>query len=175
MQSTMRRPPIAKRSVRAGRQTLGRSRLHATPVRYRLRVGKDPVVPPTFAEFLATIIEADYANDSAFAQAAGVSPSAVSRWLAGAATPTVRTLEKLARVLDVSAPDLVALAHPELRAGHVVKVPAPAARSHPLARELDRMLADDSPVPAPERENLSTVVDSVMDRYRRYLRKKRAS
>jgi transcriptional regulator with XRE-family HTH domain len=174
MQSTLRRPPVAKRSVRAGRQTGGRSQLHPTPVRYRLRVGKEPA--PTFPEFLAAAIEADYESDSDFARAAGVSASAVSRWLAGAARPSVRMVEQIAAVLGIEASDLVGLAHPELRGnGQVVKAAVPAARSHPLARELDRMLADNSPLPAAERENLSTVVDGVMDRYRRYLRKRRAS
>lgn len=45
---------------------------------------------------------------------------------------------------------------------------------HALARELAKMLDDDSPVPAEKREMLAQLVDAVMSPYRTYLRKRKA-
>jgi hypothetical protein len=45
---------------------------------------------------------------------------------------------------------------------------------HPLAHELARLLADDSPIPRADREALETVLDRMLDPYRRLSRRRRS-
>jgi transcriptional regulator with XRE-family HTH domain len=146
-------------------------------VRYRLRVSKDDL---TFREVLASSIERWYESDSDFARKAGVSTSAVSRWVAGENVPTPNTIEKIApyvrdsRGRPISAIRLTALAFPSLSEvrvqGQVVFEP-----EHPLARELARMLADDSPLPADRRENLEALLEALVAPYRIYMRKRKSA
>jgi transcriptional regulator with XRE-family HTH domain len=130
--------------------------------------------PPGFPEYLAdAIARAKYPTPTDFARAAGVHPSIVSRWLSGQAVPTVRTLEKIAPHLRVNKNTLIAIAYPDasVEFDAVPERPAP----HPLALDVERMLADDSPVPDDERATLATLIEHMVAPYRRYLRKRRAS
>jgi hypothetical protein len=54
--------------------------------------------------------------------------------------------------------------------------PAPAARpaAHPLVHDLARVLADDSPIPRADREALETVLDRMLEPYRRLLRRRKS-
>jgi len=149
-------------------------------VRYRLRVSKDDL---TFREVLESSIERWYESDSDFARRAGVSTSAVSRWAAGLNVPTIPTIEKIAPfVLDgrgrpIPAIKLTALAYPTL--GDAIGVRAQAQPvfepEHPLAREVTRMLASDSPLPADRRENLETLLEALVAPYRNYMRKRKSA
>jgi transcriptional regulator with XRE-family HTH domain len=147
--------------------------LNVNLVRYRLQVGKDQELP-SFPEWLASAIAARYDSDSAFARAAGVSPSVVSRWTRGDLTPTPRFLEKIAPALGVSATTLSAIAYPGL-----TDQPTPAAQEqrplHPLARDVDRLIGDESPVPEAERATLAGLLEAVVSPYRRHLRKRRTA
>lgn len=148
-----------------GRQQHGR-RLNVGVIRYRLRVGK------TFPELLSEAIESWYASDSDFARRAGVSSSAVSRWIAGLAVPTVPTLEKIAPYLRLPAAALIAVAYPGT--GSVAADPT-AVPIHPLAVDVDRLLSEESPLPEDERATLATLLEHVISPYRRHLRRRRAS
>lgn len=165
MGSRLSAPPLVKRAV--ARSGHGR-RINVGVVRYRLRVSK----PPTFPELIADAIEQWYASDSDFARRAGVSSSAVSRWIAGTAVPTVPTLEKIAPHLRIDAPTLIAIAYPGT--GTPARLPV-AQPLHPLARDIDRLLDEKSGVPAEKREALATLIEHVVAPYRHHLRKRRAS
>ena len=91
------------------------------------------------------------------------------RWISGEQRPTISSIERIAPVLGRSITDMVTAAYPD-RTGR--RVPS-QAQVHPLAHELGRILADDSPVPADEREALASVLDRILDPYRRDLRRRR--
>lgn len=140
-------------------------RLNVGVIRYRLRVGK------TFSEVLSEAIEEWYASDSDFARRAGVSSSAVSRWVAGTVIPTVPTLEKIAPYLRLPAAALISIAYP----GTGSNAGGPATKlHHPLALDVDRLLGEESPVPEDERATLATLLEHVVSPYRRHLRRRRA-
>lgn len=118
---------------------------------------------------LAEAITEHYDSDADFARQAGVSSSAVSRWVSGQTVPSVAMIERIAPWLRVPASTLIAIVHPQL----VGVEGDDQQRSHPLARELDRMLDDASPVPIDERQVLETIVDRVVAPYRRHFRRRR--
>ena len=128
---------------------------------------------PSFPEFLAEMIAALFPNPSAFAKAAGVSPSAVSRWLSGELRPTPKTLERLAGPLQTPIATLTAIAYPELAIQNGAPRPVAPVPVHPLVRDLARLLAEDSPVPSTERDTLERVVESVIQPYLRHLKARR--
>jgi AcrR family transcriptional regulator len=98
------------------------------------------------------------------ARAADVSPSTITR-LFGRADyrPDVDVMRRLARGLQVEHDDLVAAIYGEQ--------PEPAPTSQPpLAAELGRLLADDSPLAEETRLVLTVLVDRVLDLGRRQAR-----
>ena len=171
MPTQVSRPRTRLRAVATGRELPSRRVLNVNLVRYRLQVGKDQKLP-SFPEWLSGAIAARYDSDSAFARAAGVSPSVVSRWTKGDLTPTPRFLEKIAPALGVSKTTLTAIAYPGL-SGEQVE-PIAERPIHALAREIDRLIGEESPVPEAERATLAGLLDAVVSPYRRYLRKRRA-
>jgi transcriptional regulator with XRE-family HTH domain len=84
-------------------------RSQAVPA-YDLRVSQ---AASDFPAYLARAIKAaGFAKPTFFAKAADLDPSVVFRWLNGEQTPTIKSLSKIAPVLDVPLNDLVAAAHP---------------------------------------------------------------
>lgn len=132
---------------------------------------------PSFGQYLAeAIAERGYPTPTDFARDAGVSASAVSKWVRNIERPSVRLLERVAPKLGRDVRELVALAYPEGIDGEappVIVTTRPA--SHPLALELGRMLAEDSPLTAEQRERLVIVVDHSMDPFRRHMKRRRSS
>lgn len=134
-----------------------------------------------FADALSDTIEWHYTSNDHFAEAADVASSSVSRWCHRKGVPSVKKIQQMAPyILDragkaIPAGILVDLAHPHLAEGRAasIDVGRPGA-TNPLARELDRMLADDSPMPADQRAALSSLADSLMNPYRTYMRRRRA-
>ena len=61
----------------------------------------------TFEGNLAEAMKAAGMNQRELAEAAGITGSAVSLFLSGKRNPTMRTVEKLARALDVEPADLI--------------------------------------------------------------------
>jgi transcriptional regulator with XRE-family HTH domain len=115
------------------------------------------------------ILAARFPTPTHFARAVGTDPSVVLRWLSEEQRPTIRSIERIAPILGRSINDLVRAAYPDRLSGSVPEVPA----VHPLVHELARMLADDSPIPPADRAALETVLDRLLDPYRKVLRRRR--
>jgi hypothetical protein len=111
---------------------------------------------PPFGDWLAArITEAGYRSPSAFANAAGLQPSMVLRWIAGKVQPTPDGLLKAAGPLRVGSVEMLArgLGHPEL---------AVETGMHPLAVRVHHLLTDVDLVPEEERQMLATVLDRIL-------------
>ncbi len=113
---------------------------------------------------------AGFATATQFARAVGTDPSVVLRWISEEQRPTIRSIERIAPVLGKTINEMVMAAYPD-RLGHHIN--APSVRPHPLAIELGRMLAEDSPIPAEEREALASVLERLLQPYRRDMRRRR--
>ncbi|MEV4636525.1 helix-turn-helix transcriptional regulator [Actinoplanes sp. NPDC049548] len=126
----------------------------------------------SFGGYLREAIHsAGFPTPTHFARAVGTDPSVVLRWLSGEQRPTIRSIERIAPVLGRSINELVLAAYPDRLEGSA----SPAPATHPLAVELARMLADDSPIPAADRRALETVLDRMIDPYRKVLRRRRSA
>jgi transcriptional regulator with XRE-family HTH domain len=126
---------------------------------------------PGFGVYLKeAILAARFPTPTHFARAAGTDPSVVLRWLSEEQRPTIRSIERIAPVLGRSINELVLAAYPDRLSGPVPDAPV----SHPIVHELSRMLADDSPIPRADREALETVLDRMIDPYRKVLRRRRS-
>jgi transcriptional regulator with XRE-family HTH domain len=106
-----------------------------------------------------------------FARAVGTDPSVVLRWLSEEQRPTIRSIERIAPVLGKTINELVVAAYPDRVNGPRTEL-RPA---HPLVYELARILADDSPIPEPDRHALETVLDRMLDPYRTVMRRRRSA
>lgn len=135
-----------------------------------------------FADVLAASIEQHYGTAEAFAAATGhrVVGSTVGRWLNRKGVPSARKIDDLAPwILDargtpIPASKLVALAYPNLAAGRDVKVIYLAMPMHPLARDVNDLLGDDSPMPSETRKAFTTLADALIAPYRQYLRRRKS-
>ncbi|GAA2641604.1 helix-turn-helix domain-containing protein [Paractinoplanes durhamensis] len=116
------------------------------------------------------ILAARFPTPSHFARAVGTDPSVVLRWLSEEQRPTITSIERIAPVLGRSINELVLAAYPDRLSGPVPATPA----IHPLVHELGRLLADDSPIPRADREALETVLDRLLDPYRRLSRRRKS-
>jgi transcriptional regulator with XRE-family HTH domain len=125
-----------------------------------------------FGAYLKEAIQAArFPTPTHFARAAGTDPSVVLRWLSEEQRPTIRSIERIAPVLGRGINELVVAAYPDR-----LRAPAPGPSApHPLAHELGRMLADDSPIPRADRQALETVLDRMLDPYRRVMRRRRSA
>lgn len=104
-----------------------------------------------------------------FARAVGTDPSVVLRWLSEEQRPTIRSIERIAPVLGKTINELVIAAYPDRLNGPR----ADLRPTHPIVHELARILADDSPIPEPDRRALETVLDRMLDPYRKVMRRRR--
>lgn len=105
-------------------------------------------------------------------RATGIKPSVFSKWFSGAEQPSVKSLEKLAPVIKAPLRDLLVLAcrvRPEDLGLEAAPEP-PKVVGHPLARELDGLLADSSPLPEVERKAITAFLDQYLEPYRRSAR-----
>lgn len=130
--------------------------------------------PPAvgFGAYLKEAINAArFPTATHFARAAGTDPSVVLRWLSEEQRPTIRSIERIAPVLGKTINELVLAAYPDRLSGPEPRVSA----THPLVHELARILADDSPIPAADRLALETVLDRIVDPYRKVLRRRRSA
>lgn len=115
---------------------------------------------------------AGFPTPTHFARAVDTDPSVVFRWISEEQRPTIRSIEKIAPVLGKTINEIVMAAYPD-RLGS--KPPALAESLHPLAYELGRMLAKDSPIPRVDREALETVLEHMLDPYRKMMRRRRTA
>ena len=116
------------------------------------------------------ILAAGFTTPTQFAREVGTDPSVVLRWISGEQRPTISSIERIAPVLGRSITDMVTAAYPD-RMGQ--PLPGAPVQIHPLAYELGRILAEDSPVSPDERAALATVLDRLLEPYRRDLRRRR--
>ncbi|AGL20762.1 helix-turn-helix transcriptional regulator [Actinoplanes sp. N902-109] len=126
----------------------------------------------SFGGYLKEAIQAArFPTPTHFARAVGIDPSVVLRWLSEEQRPTIRSIERIAPVLGKSINELVVAAYPDRVGGPAPQLPA----NHPLVHELALMLAEDSPIPAADRQALATVLDRMIDPYRKALRRRRTA
>jgi transcriptional regulator with XRE-family HTH domain len=127
--------------------------------------------PIGFGIYLRDAIHAaGYATPTHFARVVGTDPSVVLRWISEEQRPTIRSIERIAPVLGKSINDVVRAAYPDRLGGNET---APTHRLHPIAYEIGRILAEDSPVSEADRQALETVLDRMLEPYRRELRRRR--
>lgn len=162
MQRVKSRPASTSRRIPAGRPPDGGGHPTIRLIRYRLHVSKSQ----TFPELLTEAIDDWYESDSDFARKAGVrSPSSVSRWKAGLSIPSVPMLKQIAPHLHTSAKTLIEMCYgTDVEAEAAPQVPR--AVTHPLAKEIDKLLGNTSPLDDADKTRLTTVVDSAVDPYR---------
>ena len=110
------------------------------------------------------IIASGFATPTQFARTVGTDPSVVLRWISEEQRPTIRSIERIAPVLGRTINEMVEAAYP-MCLGETTGAQPPAL--HPLAYELGRMLAKDSPIAEADRQALLSVLDRIMDPYRR--------
>lgn len=109
------------------------------------------------------------------ARLAKIQPSLFSKWFAGEEQPSVKSLEKLAPVIKAPLPELLVLAC-RVRAedlGMDAAPEAPSVLDHPLARELDALLAEDSPLPIEDRQAIEVFMERYLEPYRRAMKTRR--
>jgi transcriptional regulator with XRE-family HTH domain len=137
----------------------------------RHRTYADRVASTGFGAYLKeAILAARFPTPTHFARAVGTDPSVVLRWLSEEQRPTIRSIERIAPILGKSINELVRAAYPDRLSG-----PQPASPAiHPLAHELARLLADDSPIPRADREALTSVLDRMLEPYRKLSRRRRS-
>lgn len=134
--------------------------------------------PDEFRSFVLTAASrAGYERPADLARAAGVRDGMLSKWLHGREQPSIASLRKLAGPLRVKVIDLAVLAGrvdpAEIEPETTVVTRHQAM--HPLALELARMLAEDSPLTDQQRDRLIIVVDHSVDPYRRPMKRRRTS
>lgn len=99
----------------------------------------------------------------ALGEAANIKVGLLSKWYRGVERPSPESIKKLAPVLRVPASDLMVLTG-HLPADGAELTPIPEAPEfHPLARELNTMLAPDSPLTDARRDLLADSVDRIME------------
>ncbi|MEU6206399.1 XRE family transcriptional regulator [Micromonospora musae] len=107
-------------------------------------------------------------------RATQIKPSVFSKWFSGAEQPSVRSLQRLSPVIKAPLKELLVLAcRVDAEDLGLESTPEPPeVLGHPLARELNTMLADDSPLPVETRAEIEAFFDRYMDHYRRTMRSK---
>lgn len=112
---------------------------------------------------------AGIANSSvALAAAVGTSQSNVSRWFRGVEKPSVANLQKIAdRVPGTEFTHLMVLAgRASVEDMNLPLRPAQPRELHPLAYELDGLLAETSSLTSAERQQLAEMVERIMTSFR---------
>jgi hypothetical protein len=129
--------------------------------------------PVGFGSYLReAILAAHFPTPTHFARAVGTDPSVVLRWLSEEQRPTIRSIEKIAPVLGKTINEMVLAAYPDRLAGGAQ---ATIPQLHPMAYELGRMLAADSPIPDADRQALVAVLDRMLEPYRKLMRRRRSA
>ncbi|WP_330438784.1 helix-turn-helix domain-containing protein [Micromonospora sp. NBC_00821] len=105
-------------------------------------------------------------------RATGIKPSIYSKWFAGTEQPSMMSLKKLAPVIKAPLSELLVLA---CRAdaedlGLEATPEPPTVLGHPLARELDALLAEGSALPPADRDSIVTFLNQYLEPYRRAAR-----
>jgi transcriptional regulator with XRE-family HTH domain len=122
-----------------------------------------------FGAYLKEAIRAaGFPTPTHFARAAGTDPSVVLRWLSEEQRPTIRSIDRIAPVLGRTINELVVAAYPD-------RLAAAEPAESTLVAELAGMLAADSPIPEADRRALETVLDRMIEPYRKVMRRRRSA
>ncbi len=120
-----------------------------------------------FGAYLRDAIHAcGFTTPTHFARTVGTDPSVVLRWISEEQRPTIRSIERIAPVLGLTINEMIYAAYPDRTERAAIIAP------HPLVHELGRMLGGDSPMSMAERQALATLVDRVLQPYRRDQRRR---
>jgi transcriptional regulator with XRE-family HTH domain len=121
----------------------------------------------SFGAYLKEAIRAaGFDTPTHFARAAGTDPSVVLRWLSEEQRPTIRSIDRVAPILGRTVNELVRAAYPDRLAG---------AAENALTAEIAAMLASDSPLAEADRRALETVLDRMIEPYRKVMRRRRSA
>lgn len=132
----------------------------------------EPQRPTGFGAYLKeAILAARFPTPTHFARSVGTDPSVVLRWLSEEQRPTIRSIQRIAPVLGKTVNEMVLAAYPD-RLGTTA---APVPQVHPLAHELGRMLDEGSPIPLADRQALESVLDRMLDPYRKIMRRRQSA
>src|SRR6476619_4860024 len=116
-----------------------------------------------------TILAARLPTPTHVARAVGIDPSVVLRWLSEEQRPTIRSIERIAPALGKTIHEMVQAAYPDmLETSPRGDVP----QLHPLAYEIGRILSGDSPLPTEDRHALESVLERLVDPYRKLMRRR---
>lgn len=113
--------------------------------------------------------DTDIESVADLARATGIKPSVYSKWFNGSEQPSVRSLQRLAPVIGAPLRELLVLAcrvdAEDL--GLDATPEPPEVLGHPLAREIDSLLGEASPLPAKDRTAIETFLQQYLEPYRR--------
>lgn len=121
------------------------------------------------AYLAAAITDAGFPTPTRFAREAKIEPNVVFSWLRGERRPTLRLIERFAPHLGLPISEIVAMVYPGQDG------PPPRRPLHRLAREVDRLLDDSSPLSSEAKQRLVIVVEEAIAAARAGARGKRAS
>jgi transcriptional regulator with XRE-family HTH domain len=110
-----------------------------------------------------------------FGRAVDITRAPISKWFRGHEKPSVENLRKIATALKVPLPELLVVAgrNEEGELSPYQGPPAVRPLVDPLAAEIDRMLAPDSPIPAETQARLRTSLEVLVEGHRKWLPKRR--
>jgi transcriptional regulator with XRE-family HTH domain len=134
--------------------------------------GREPDEPTEFGQYLVDAMKAHkpQLGRPQLAELVGVDATTISRWIMKDNKPQTDKLHLLADALNLDHGEVLA------RAGHgrpSDNVQAIEPEWHPLARELNRMLDQSSPLTDAERERTAIVVDAAIESNRPKMRRTR--
>lgn len=136
--------------------------------------------PTALGWWLLGEMDARHLSQTELSTRMGVAQATISRWIYRDIRPDTDKLSQLADALgldEAQRADLFrraghSLASIQADEGPAVDVIRPM---HPLAVEIQRMLADESPVGERDREMLETILDRVIEPYRKVMRRRKTA
>lgn len=132
--------------------------------------------PTELGRWLLDEMERRNLSQTALAGSMGIAQATISRWILTDIQPERDKIMRLADALALTAAELAELsAITGLNLAADSDRPALAAPAmHPLAAEVARMLAADSPVVGEDRRVLELLLERVVDPYRKVMRRRKA-
>ncbi|MEV0608084.1 helix-turn-helix transcriptional regulator [Polymorphospora rubra] len=135
--------------------------------------------PEAAAQFRAYVLQSaantrpDIQTVADLSRATDIKPGVLSKWFRGVEQPSVRLLEAIAPIIGAPLSDLLVLTgrvRPEALGLEAAPVP-PGIIGHPLAREIDTLLGDDSHLSQADRSAMADFLARWLEPYRRPARR----
>jgi len=108
----------------------------------------------------------------ALAERAGIKVGMLSKYYSGQERPSIGTLEKIHAAIHCDWNELLVAAG-RASANVTAKPTIPPLTLHPRAQEINTMLIDASPLSPKDREYIESMIDRLIDPYRRQMRTRR--